>query len=132
METRTQKRILVMDEDMLSSANIFLTLLRGGYVLSHAANHKTALKAIKDERPDLIICNLDRRNLEAHRLVSTVQQTRAFRTIPFLLVVESKRDPAQAPEILGPKRFLVKPFTREQLASAVQEHLDRKRQKLVS
>ena len=121
-----------MDEDLLSIASIFHTLLRGGYVLSHATNHQTALKAIKDERPDLIICNLDRRNLEAHRLVSTVQQTRAFRTIPFLLIVESKRDPAHAPEILGPKQYLTKPFTQEQLASAVQEHLDRKRQRQIS
>ena len=132
METRPQKRILVMDEDLLSIANIFLTLLRGGYVLSHATNRQTALKALRDEKPDLIICNLDGRNLEAHRLVSAVQQTRAFRTIPFLLIVESKRDPAQAPEILGPKQYLIKPFTREQLASAVQEHLVRKRQRQIS
>lgn len=121
-----------MDEDLLSIANIFLTLLRGGHVLSHATNHQTALKALRDEKPDLIICNLDGRNLEAHRLVSTVQQTKAFRTIPFLLIVESKRDPAQAPEILGPKQYLIKPFTQEQLASAVQERLGRKRQRQIS
>lgn len=132
MESRTQKKILVVDEDLLSIASISLTLLRGGYVISHATDHQTALKAIKDERPDLIICNLDGRKFDAHQLVNTVHQARAYRTIPFLFVVESQRDPAQAPEILGPKQHLTKPFTREQLASAVQERLDRKRQRLVS
>jgi CheY-like chemotaxis protein len=132
METKTQKRILVVDEDLLSIANISQTLLRGGFVISHATDHQTALKVIRDEKPDLIICNLDGRNLDSHQLVNTVQQSRAFRTIPFLFVVESQRDTARAPEILGPIQYLKKPFTREQLASAVQEHLSRKRQKLIS
>jgi CheY-like chemotaxis protein len=127
METNNPKRILVVDEDLLSIANVSQTLLRGGYVISHATDHQTALKAIRDERPDLIICNLDGRNLNPHQLVSTVQQTSAFRTIPFLFVVESQRDPERAPEILGPKLYLTKPFTREQLTSAVGEHLGQKR-----
>jgi twitching motility two-component system response regulator PilG len=129
MEMKTQKRILVVDEDLLTIANISQTLLRGGYVISHATDHQTALKVIQDEKPDLIICNLEGRSLDSHQLVSRVQQARAFRTIPFLFVVESHRDPARAPEILGPKQYLKKPFTREELASAVQEHLNRRSQK---
>lgn len=132
MERKTQKIILVVDEDLLSIANIYQTLLRGGYVITHATDHDAALKAIKLEKPDLIICNLHGRNLDAHQLVNTVQQMRPLRTIPFLFVVESHRNSAQAPEILGPKQYLKKPFTREQLASAVQENLNRKRQKPVS
>jgi CheY-like chemotaxis protein len=132
METNTKKRILIVDEDLLSIANITQTLFRGGYVVSHATDNQTALEVIRDEKPDLIICNLDERKIDSHQLVSTVQHASALRTIPFLFVVESQRDPAQAPEILGPKEYLKKPFTREQLASAVQEHLSRKRQKLIS
>jgi CheY-like chemotaxis protein len=130
METKTQKKILVVDEDLLSIANICQTLLRGGYVISHATDHHAALKAIREEKPDLIICNLDGQGIDSHQLVSTVQRTSAFRTIPFLFVVESQQELSYAPEILGPAQYLKKPFTREQLASAVHEHLDRKRQKL--
>jgi CheY-like chemotaxis protein len=131
MERKTQKTILVVDEDLLSIVNISQTLLRGGYVISHATDNEAALKAIRVEKPDLIICNLDGRNLDAHRLVSTLQQARALRTIPILFVIESQREPAQAPEILGPKQYLKKPFTREQLASAVREHLNQKQERMV-
>ena len=130
MERRTHKTILVVDEDLLSIVNISQTLLRGGYVISHATDNENALKVIKVKKPDLIICNLDGRNLDAHRLVSTLQQARSLRTIPFLFVVESQQEPAEAPEILGPRQYLKKPFTREQLASAVREHLNHKQQRM--
>jgi CheY-like chemotaxis protein len=132
METRTQKKILVVDEDLLSIVNIAQTLLRCGYAISHATDHQTALKALKDEKPDLIICRFDGRNLDAHRLVNAIQNVSAYRTIPFLFIVESQRDPDRAPEILGPKQYLKRPFTGEQLASAVQERLDRKKQRPIS
>lgn len=127
MERKTQKIILVVDEDLLSIANISQMLLRGGYAISHATDHDTAVEAIKREKPDLIICNFDGRDCEAHELVRTVQQAKTMRRIPFLFVVDSEKDSAQAPEILGPRQYLRKPFTREQLASAVQEHLNPKR-----
>jgi len=127
MEAKKQKKILVVDEDVLSIADISQTLLRGDYVISHATDHQTALKVVRDEKPDLIICSLYGRSLDSHRLVSSLQKTDALRTIPFLFIIESHQDPAQAPEILGPRQYLKKPFTREQLASAVQEHLDRKK-----
>jgi CheY-like chemotaxis protein len=132
MGTSTQKKILVVDEDLLSIAHISQTLLRGGYVLSHATDQQTALKAIKDGKPDLVICNLDGQKLDSRQLMNTVQRIRAFRTIPFLFVVDSRRDPAQTPDILGPKQYLKRPFTREQLASAVQERLGPKKQRPIS
>jgi len=127
MESKPQKKILVVDEDLSTIANISQTLLRGGYVISHATDQQTALKVIKDERPDLIICNLDGQKFNARQLVSIVRQARALRSIPFLFVIESEQTPGQAPEILGPRQYLKRPFTREQLASAVQEHLGLKK-----
>ncbi len=130
MERTTRKKILVVDEDLLSNAMISQILLRGGYVISHATDHRTALKVIGNERPDLIICNLDGRNLDTHELVSTVQKAKESRAIPFLFLVASQRDQARAPDILGPKQYLAKPFTREQLTTAVQEHFGRKKQSM--
>lgn len=132
MERRNQKKILVVDSDLLSIVHISLTLLTGGYVISHATDYQTALKAVKKEKPDLIICTIGGSDLDSHRLVNTVHGERAFRTIPFLFVVESGQESDQAPEILGPKQYLTKPFTREQLAAAVQQHLGEKRHQLIS
>ena len=131
MKTGLRRKILVVDGDLLSIAHISQALLGDGYVLSHSTDLKTALQAVRNERPDLIICNLDGQHPDSCELASEVQQSEGFRAIPFLFLVGSPRDPAPAPEILGPKQYLSKPFTREQLTSAVQAHLDWKRQRSV-
>jgi CheY-like chemotaxis protein len=121
------KRILIVDDDLLSIASISQTLLRGGYQTIHATNRRGALRAILHDRPDLVICNLDGRKFNARQLLQSVKQDRESRGIPFLFLVESHLHPNPAPEILGPKQYLKKPFTREQLTSAIRDHLgDRK------
>jgi CheY-like chemotaxis protein len=121
------KRILIVDDDLLSIANVSQTLLLGGYETIHATSRRGAIKAIRRDQPDLVICNLDGRKIDAHQLIQFVKEEREARGIPFLFLVGSHRMPDPAPEILGPKQYLKKPFTHEELASAVHDHLDRRR-----
>ena len=121
------KRILIVDDDLLSIANISQTLLRGGFQTIHATNRRGAIKSIRLDQPDLVIFNLDGRKFDAHQLLQSVKQEREVRGLPFLFLVESHRLPDPAPEILGPKQYLKKPFTREELTSAVHDHLTRRR-----
>ncbi len=120
------KRILIVDEDLLSVVDISQTLIPKGYVFSHATEKGEAMKVLKNERPDLIICTVDDRRPDRLQLAQEMQRARDAGNIPFLFVLGSKRDSAQAPQILGPKQYLTKPFTREQLSLAVQEHLKQK------
>ena len=120
-------RILIIDDDLLSIANISQTLLLDGYQTIHATSQRGAIGAIRRDQPDLVICNLDGRKIDTHQLIQFVNAEREVRGIPFLFLVESHRMPDPAPEILGPKQYLKKPFTHEQLTSAVHDHLDRRR-----
>lgn len=122
------KRILIVDDDLLSIANISQTLSRGGYETIHATNRSGALKAVRRDQPDLVICNLDGRKFDARQLVQSLKQEREARGIPILLLVESRRLSGPAPEILGPRQYLKKPFTREELTSAVHDRLHRRKQ----
>jgi len=117
------KRILIVDGDLLSIVNISQTLLRSGYVLSHATDEAEAMKAVKTEKPDLIICALSSRKQDGRRFAEEMRHTRNIPSIPFLFVLESQSDSSRAPQILGPKQYLTKPFTREQLSLAVHEQL---------
>ena len=121
------EKILIVDDDPLSIASISQTLLRGGYQSIYATNRKGAVKAIRRDRPDLVICTLDAGNFDARKLIHSVKQGRETRGIPCLFLVESRQLPVPAPEILGPKQYLKKPFTHEQLTSAVRDHLVHRR-----
>jgi PleD family two-component response regulator len=116
-------KILIIDDDLLDFATISQTLLRSGYQTRHAADQKRALKTIREESPDMIICSLDVRNLNARRLVQEVRQSPHLRSTPFLFIGSSRQSAEAAPDILGPKQRLSRPFTREQLTIAVQDHL---------
>jgi CheY-like chemotaxis protein len=117
------KRILIIDSDVFNVASISQMLLEKGYRILHATDQLKASKVLKKERPDLIICDLDGQTLDANVLMSTLQRMPRMRGIPFLFLARSRKLTDAAPDILGPKLYLTKPFTREQLAAAVEEHL---------
>lgn len=122
------KRILIIDDDLFSIASISQTLLHDGYQILHAADHIRALKVIERDEPDLIICSLDERRPNVDRLMQTVEQTLQGSGIPYFFILQSQRRGDGAPDILGPKQYLTKPFTHEQLAMAVEDHLRLRKQ----
>jgi CheY-like chemotaxis protein len=119
------KKILIVDDDVLSIATMAQTLLRNGYQVVHATDETKAFKVTKKDKPDLIICNAESKKLDVQQLLKSIQNVRPSRGIPFLLITESGESPNHEPGILGPKQHLTRPFTREQLTIAVQENLKR-------
>jgi CheY-like chemotaxis protein len=119
------KKILIVDDDLLSIATMAQTLLRNGYQVVHATDEDRALKASQKDKPDLIICNYEHKKLDVRQFVKSLQNVRPSQGIPLLLIAESRESLDQEPGILGPKRHLTRPFTREQLTIAVQENLKR-------
>lgn len=117
------KKILIVDDDLVSFATISQILLQNGYGVLHAEDEEHALRAAKKSRPDLIICNAESRKLDVLQLVKAVWQAPQIRGTPVLFLTESPELTWAGPGLLGPKQYLRKPFTREQLAIAVQENL---------
>jgi len=117
------KKIVIIDDDLVDIASISQSLGSGGYRTRQAADQRQAIKTIREEQPDLIICSLDVKKLNARRLVQIVRQSPRLRSTPFLFIGGPQSSAEPAPEILGPKQLLIKPFTREQLTTAVQDHL---------
>lgn len=119
------KKILIVDDDLANVATISQILLQNRYGVLHAEDEEHALRATKKSRPDLIICNADISKLDVLQLVKAVRQTPQIRGTPVLFLTESRELTWAGPDLLGPKQYLRKPFTREQLAIAVQENLKR-------
>jgi CheY-like chemotaxis protein len=125
MEKFDSKKILIVDDDVLTIATMAQTLLRNGYEVVHATDAAKAFKVTKKDRPDLIICNYECKKLDVKQLLKSIQTARPSQGIPLLLITETPEAPSSEPGILGPKQHLNRPFTREQLTIAVQENLKR-------
>jgi CheY-like chemotaxis protein len=119
------KKILIVDDDVLSIATMAQTLLRNGYQIVHATNEEKAFKLTRKDKPDLIICNYECKKLDVQQLLKSIKTAPPSNGIPLLLITESQPLPNDEPGILGPKQNLHKPFTREQLTIAVQKTLSR-------
>jgi PleD family two-component response regulator len=125
MPNTPPKKILIVDDDLLTIATMAQTLVRNGYQVMHATDEERAFKATKKDKPDLIICNYESKKLDVRQLLKSIQKVKLSHGIPLLLITESGGSPSEEPGILGPKQHLNRPFTREQLTIAVQENLKR-------
>ena len=117
------KKILIVDDDLLNIINITQILLRSGYQICHESNQGRALQAVQETSPDLVICKLSFGDEGAQTLVQEVRRSSRFRTPLFLFLAERTQYSA-APDILGPKQLLTKPFSQEQLLIAVQDQFN--------
>jgi two-component system, OmpR family, response regulator ChvI len=116
-------KVLLVTQNRPELATISQILLSNGYELSLAEDKDRALKVIKKNRPDLIICNTGKNELDGLDVFKSVRSSLSLRDIPFLFISE---DDDQLPESVvrvKPPRILMRPFTREQLAITVQESL---------
>ena len=89
----------------------------------HAEGEGRAVKVAQKSRPDLIICNAESKTLDALQLVETMRQAPQMRGISVLFLTDSEELVEPAAGLVGVKRYLKKPYTREQLTIAVQENL---------
>ena len=119
----TPKKILIVDDDLRNIATISQILLENGYRVLHAEDKDRAAKVARNSRPDLIICNAECRALDSLELLKTMRQAQQMRGTSVLFLTNSEELLEAALGIVGPKQFLRKPDTREQLTIAVQENL---------
>jgi response regulator RpfG family c-di-GMP phosphodiesterase len=116
-------KILIVDDDVLTTATLTQILLQNGYQVFHAEDNALAAKLAIKSRPDMVICNAESTKVDAQQLVKFIHQAPQTRRTAILLLTGRREMLTGEPGILGPRQYLVKPFTREQVAISVQENL---------
>jgi CheY-like chemotaxis protein len=119
----TPQKILIVDDDILSIATLTQILLQNGYQVLHAEDRDHAVRIAQRSRLDMIICNAENKKVDAVQFLKFVRQVPQARGAAILVLTERREMLEGEPGLLGPKQFLIKPYTREQLAIAVQENL---------
>ena len=116
-------KVLVIDDSntIRRSAEIFLK--QGGYEVLLAEDGFDALSKVNDHDPDLIFCDILMPRLDGYQTCAIIKRNAKFQTVPIIMLSSKDGlfDKARG-RMVGSEDYLTKPFTKDQLLQAVQQH----------
>ncbi|MDP5254738.1 MULTISPECIES: response regulator [unclassified Vibrio] len=118
-------QIMIVDDDPVFRRITSAFLTRNGYRVSEAENGIDALKALRTQVPDLLLCDLDMPFLNGIELVEEL--TQQYPSLP-LMVISSTSDMKEVANAirLGIKEFVAKPVADyQQLLGSIEAVIDK-------
>jgi len=118
--------ILIIEDDEQTRDNLQTILEMEGYTVRTAPNGRSGLAQVKQERPDLIVCDVSMPGLDGHSVLRDLRTEPATTNIPFIfLTARGERDDQRAGMNLGADDYLCKPVDAEDLLAAIRTRLRR-------
>jgi len=119
----TSARVLVIDDSntIRRSAEIFLK--QAGHEVVLAEDGFDALAKLSDYAPDLVFCDILMPRLDGYQTCAIIKRNPQFANVPVIMLSSKDGlfDKARG-RMVGSQDYLTKPFTKEQLLQAVQQH----------
>ena len=116
-------KVLVIDDSntIRRSAEIFLK--QGGHEVMLAEDGFDALAKINDYQPDLIFCDILMPRLDGYQTCAIIKRNNRFCAVPVVMLSSKDGvfDKARG-RMVGSEAYLTKPFTKDQLLQAVEQH----------
>ena len=116
-------KVLVIDDSntIRRSAEIFLK--QGGYQVLLAEDGFDALSKVNDHEPDLIFCDILMPRLDGYQTCAIIKRNAKFANTPVIMLSSKDGlfDKARG-RMVGSQDYLTKPFTKDQLLQAVEQH----------
>lgn len=113
-------KILVIEDEAILRANTVQILKFEDFHALEAENGLIGVHLAQEQIPDLILCDIMMPKLDGYGVIVALRQNPNTAKIPLILTTAkaSKADLSQGME-LGADDFLLKPFTSEQLLTAI-------------
>jgi twitching motility two-component system response regulator PilG len=116
-------KVLVIDDSntIRRSAEIFLK--QAGHVVVLAEDGFDALSKLSDYQPDLVFCDILMPRLDGYQTCAIIKRNPLFSSVPVIMLSSKDGlfDKARG-RMVGSQDYLTKPFTKDQLLQAVQQH----------
>jgi two-component system, sensor histidine kinase and response regulator len=117
------KILIVEDEDTIRE-NIRDILRADNFIVVEAENGRIGIEMALEEHPNLILCDVMMPEADGYEVLSEIRLNSATQLIPFIfLTAKTTREDVRAGMDLGADDYLNKPFTRQELLSAVTTRL---------
>jgi two-component system phosphate regulon response regulator PhoB len=113
-------RILVVDDEPDITALVAYHLARSGYRVSTAANGQDALKAAREERPDIVVLDLMLPGISGYEVLRELRQRRDTADVGVILLTARREETDRIKGLtLGADDYLTKPFSPQELTLRV-------------
>mgnify|MGYP001419181553 FL=1 len=119
-------RILVVDDEPDITALVAYHLAKAGHRVSTAANGPDALKAAREERPDIIILDVMLPGVSGYDVLAELRRLEETRDVGVILLTARREEPDRIRGLsLGADDYLTKPFSPAELGLRVNALLRR-------
>jgi len=116
-------KVLIIDDSntIRRSAEIFLR--QGGFEVVLAEDGFDALAKVSDHDPELIFCDILMPRLDGYQTCAIIKRNPRFASVPVIMLSSKDGlfDKARG-RMVGSQDYLTKPFTKDQLLRAVDQH----------
>ena len=117
-------RVMVIDDSKTIRRTAETLLKREGCEVVTATDGFEALAKIADQQPQIIFVDIMMPRLDGYQTCSLIKNNQLFKSTPVIML--SSRDglfDKARGRIVGSEEYLTKPFTREELLSAIRRHV---------
>jgi PleD family two-component response regulator len=119
------KKLLIIMKDKFSRGKISLLLESVGYQVFEAKNEVEGIIIAGQERPDMILCEVFKKNIDGFILLSVLRGNSISTNIPFVFLTSlSSIEFLREISNLEFTRFLKIPFTSNELLATIKRNLD--------
>jgi len=123
LNVKAVKHILVVDDEAPIRLLLEKILQSAGYRVTSVADGTAAIKAAREDPPDLAIVDLTMPGIDGFTVCSMFKRTRSFKAPILVLSGRISQKDIQAALRTGADAFINKPVEREKLLAAVTEWL---------
>ncbi len=118
------RRILIIEDNTSLIEEISDWFIFEGFETFLALSGKEGVDLANKHIPDLIICDIMMPETDGYEVLTTLQQNPVTRFIPFILMTAlTEREKYREGMVLGADDFITKPFTKDEMLSAVYSRL---------
>ncbi|MGO8947637.1 MAG: response regulator [Ktedonobacterales bacterium] len=117
--------VLVVDDSPTVRKIVQLTLQRERIHVVTAGDGLSALAAVADEQPDLILLDIMLPRMDGYNICQVVRRNNAFRDMPIIML--SGKDglfDKMRGKLAGSTEYITKPFDSAELVQTVKRHLN--------
>ena len=115
------KKVLVVDDNMAITLALNIRLRAAGYEVSSAADGVSALKAVQENRPDVILLDVRMPGMDGFEVKRRLRAVPELRDIPVIfLSAHAQEATRQDAFAAGAKYFLPKPYDAAQLIAVIE------------
>ncbi|HEV2460969.1 MAG TPA: response regulator [Ktedonobacterales bacterium] len=117
--------VLVVDDSPTVRKIVQLTLQREQIRVVTAGDGLSALAAVADEQPDLILLDIMLPRMDGYNICQVVRKNMAYRDMPIIML--SGKDglfDKMRGKFAGSTEYITKPFDSAELVQTVKRHLD--------